>query len=98
MQDIEFSLLELKSSLDARNKSYSARQIKRIIADIKSAVVADTNYVWVTFFWDDGDYSEIIKFFEDRGVSVGSPTSPWEGGSTSFVFSWDLKDHFGVEE
>lgn len=97
MQDIEFSLHELKTRLDAHNKTYSARQINRIIADIKSAVVADTNYIWVTFFWKDGDYSEIIKFFEDRGVSVGSPTSPWEGGSTSFVFSWDLEDHFGVK-
>ena len=89
---IKFSLSNLRASVLSDNRSYSEKMIERIAQDIKKRAISKEDSLWVTFHWEDGSYEEIINFFEERGVTVGCPTGPWEGGETSFLFSWDLDD------
>lgn len=86
----EFSLANLRNYVRSVNKSYFQKMVEQIAQRITKKAIAEEDSVWVTFLWEDGNYDEIIKFFEDRGITVGSPTQPWEGGATSFLFSWNL--------
>ena len=82
---------DVMSIVKDHNQSYTKRKIVEIEEDLISAAKAGDSSCWITFFWDDGDYAEIIKLFEYNGFSVRCPTSPWEGGSTSYLFEWSMK-------
>ena len=80
---------DLKSIVEDHNQSYVKRKILEIEEDLITAAKAGDSSCWITFIWDDGDYSGIIKLFEYNGFKVRCPTSPWEGGSTDYLFELD---------
>ena len=82
----------LRQKVAEHNRNYATRKIEDIKTKIFKAAVAEDIGVWITFIWADGDYGDIITYFENQGFSVGSPTSPWEGDETSFWFSWEEDD------
>lgn len=88
--NFDFSLEKLHATANKHNVSYFEKMVKQISERIEKCVIAEKDSMWVTFIWEDGNESPVIKFFEDRGITFGSPTGPWEGGSTSWLLSWKI--------
>ncbi len=90
--NIPFTPQTLAEEYRSASGTYFLKKVKEIEKKIRKAYFEGREYVWITFWWEDGDYSPIIEHFEKSGFSVDSPTGPPEGGETSFVFKWELND------
>ena len=84
---------ELKQFVKDRNNDYYKKKIDDIKNQIKKRALSGYNTTWVTFYWDDGDYSKILEYFENEGIEIKCPTSSDDGDPyTSYLFKWNIQD------
>jgi len=83
-----FSPESLATEFQSVTKEYVPKKIEEIKRIIREAFSRRVSGVWIKFLWEDGDYDEIIQYFEQCGFSVGSPTGPEGSPETSYYFSW----------
>jgi len=75
----------LRKEVGNIQKKYVKRITRELQDRIKSAALSGSRQFWYTFFWSEGDYSDVLESFEAIGIKFGSPTGPDEGGETSFL-------------
>ena len=83
-------LKELKEFVDKSNESYFNCKVEEIKDDIRARALEGYSSLEVAFFWEDGYYQEIIKYFEAEGLEVGAPSGPNRGEYTSYIFKWEI--------
>jgi hypothetical protein len=88
--NIQFTPQTLASEYKALSEEYFPKKVKECENIIRKAYFEGYDHVWITFWWEDGDFDPIIKHFQKNGFDVGAPTGPDEGGETSFVFKWEF--------
>jgi hypothetical protein len=88
--NIQFTPQTLSAEYKAVSDAYFTKKVKECENIIRKAYFEGLDCVWITFWWEEGDFDPIIKHFQKSGFKVGSPTGPSEGGETSFVFKWEF--------
>lgn len=84
---------EVKQSINERNSSYYTRKVEEIKNQIRQAVASYNSSVWVTFYWDEGNYEKIIEYFVMEGIKVRCPSGSDYGRMyTSYLFEWPIEE------
>ena len=76
---------KIKQKIVDSQKDYFSTEVSKLWKLIEQHCLANHTDFWYDFYWDEGDYSKVIKYFEDQDIIFGCPTGPEDGGYTSFL-------------
>lgn len=85
---MKHTIEELKRAHQAHISKAVPRKIEQIWEDLIRAVNSDDDALWVVFANDD-PVEEVVKYYEERGFTFGSPTG--NDDSYSLLMKWNFK-------